>query len=51
MMAVSAGVGAFSSLVGLYISYYANVASGSAIVLVATAVFLVMFAVSPKRKG
>jgi ABC-type Mn2+/Zn2+ transport system permease subunit len=43
MMLVSALVGAFSSLAGLYLSYYLNVVSGSAIVLTATAIFLVVF--------
>lgn len=50
MMLISAGVGAFSSLVGLYVSYYANVASGAAVVLVATVVFLGTYAFSPRRK-
>lgn len=49
MMLVSACFGAFSSLGGLYISYYANIASGSAIVLVATAIFLVAFFFAPRR--
>jgi len=43
MMLVSAALGALSSVIGLYISYYANIVSGSAIVLVATAFFLVAF--------
>ncbi len=45
MMLVSAGLGAFSSIVGLYISYYLNIVSGSAIVLTATAIFMVVFLV------
>ncbi len=49
MMLVSALIGAFSGLAGLYISYYANVASGSAIVLTATALFLIAFLFSPRR--
>jgi ABC-type Mn2+/Zn2+ transport system permease subunit len=49
MMIVSAIIGAFSSVVGLYISYYINIASGSAIVLTATMIFLVAFALSPRR--
>ncbi len=49
MMLVSAGVGAFSSLVGLYLSYYLNIVSGSAIVLTATAVFLLVFLFQPQR--
>ncbi|RPJ42732.1 MAG: hypothetical protein EHM21_12420, partial [Chloroflexi bacterium] len=43
-------IGALSGLVGLYLSYYLNIASGAAIVLVATAVFLVTFMVVPRRK-
>ncbi len=49
MMALSAGIGAISSLVGLYISYYANIASGAAIVLVATAFFLLAYLFAPGR--
>ena len=49
MMAVSSLIGIFSSVVGLYISFYANVASGAAIVLTATIIFLVVFLFSPKR--
>jgi ABC-type Mn2+/Zn2+ transport system permease subunit len=49
MMAISALIGAFSSVVGLYISYYINIASGSAIVLTATFIFLIAFAISPRR--
>lgn len=43
MMLLSAAIGAFSALVGLYLSYYLNIVSGSAIVLTATAVFLGVF--------
>ena len=49
MMALSVLFGAVSSLVGLYISYYANVASGAGIVLTATLIFLIVFLVSPRR--
>ncbi len=49
MMAVSAAVGAFSSVAGLYISFYANVASGAAVVLVATAIFILVFFCAPER--
>jgi ABC-type Mn2+/Zn2+ transport system permease subunit len=49
MMLVSASIGAFSSLAGLYLSYYLNIVSGSAIVLMATAIFLVVFLFQPKR--
>jgi ABC-type Mn2+/Zn2+ transport system permease subunit len=47
MMAISATIGAFSSVAGLYLSFYVNVASGAAVVLVATALFLVAFLFAP----
>jgi ABC-type Mn2+/Zn2+ transport system permease subunit len=40
MMALAAGLASISGVVGLYISYYAGVASGAAIVLTCTAFFL-----------
>jgi manganese/iron transport system permease protein len=43
MMSVSAVTGALSSIVGLYLSYYLNIVSGSAIVLTATTFFLLAF--------
>jgi ABC-type Mn2+/Zn2+ transport system permease subunit len=49
MMFLSGGIGAFSSLSGLYLSYYVNVVSGAAIVLVATAIFLAVFLLEPGR--
>jgi manganese/iron transport system permease protein len=49
MMVISAAIGAMSSLVGLFISYYANIASGSAVVLVATFIFLLAFFFAPER--
>jgi manganese/iron transport system permease protein len=49
MMLVSATIGAVSSLVGLYLSYYLNIVSGSAIVLTATAIFLLVFLFHPRR--
>jgi len=51
MMAVSAMIGVGSAVVGLYISYYLNAASGSTIVLVATACFFLALALSPKRRS
>lgn len=50
MMVVSAIIGALSSIIGLYISYYLNIASGAAIVLVTTLVFLLIYLFAP-RKG
>jgi ABC-type Mn2+/Zn2+ transport system permease subunit len=49
MMAMSALVGALSSLIGLYLSYYANIASGAAVVLTATLMFLAAFLFAPRR--
>ncbi len=49
MMAVAAAVGALSSVVGLYLSYYINVASGAAIVLVCTAFFILALIFAPGR--
>ena len=49
MMAVSAVVGAASSVAGLYASYYLNVASGAAVVLIATAAFLLAYLFAPRR--
>ncbi len=49
MMAVGAGIGAASAIVGLYLSYYTNLPSGPAIVLTATAIFFVALVAS--RRG
>lgn len=49
MMLVSASIGAVSGLVGLYLSFYLNIVSGSAIVLTATVIFLVVFLFQPRR--
>jgi manganese/iron transport system permease protein len=49
MMVVSGLIGGLSSLTGLYLSYYLNIASGAAIVLVATGFFLLAFFFSPRR--
>jgi manganese/iron transport system permease protein len=50
MMLVSAALGGLSSIVGLYLSYYLNIVSGSAIVLTATAIFLVVFLVKRGKR-
>jgi manganese/iron transport system permease protein len=50
MMALSAVFGALSGVIGLYASYYLDVVSGAAIVLTATAFFLLTFLFAP-RKG
>jgi manganese/iron transport system permease protein len=50
MMALSAVFGALSGIIGLYAGYYLNVVSGAAIVLTATAFFMLAFLFAP-RKG
>jgi manganese/iron transport system permease protein len=49
MMAAAALIGALSGVVGLYLSYYASVASGAAIVLVCTGCFLLVLFLAPGR--
>jgi manganese/iron transport system permease protein len=49
MMLLAAAIGALSSLIGLYLSFYVNVASGPAIVLVETGIFLLVFILAPGR--
>jgi ABC-type Mn2+/Zn2+ transport system permease subunit len=49
MMLVAALIGAVSAVAGLYLSFYINVASGAAVVLVATALFLLAFLFAPQR--
>lgn len=51
MMLLSAAVGVFSAVAGLYCSYYLDAASGATIVLVATACFFLAIAFSPKRRS
>jgi ABC-type Mn2+/Zn2+ transport system permease subunit len=51
MMALGAAIGASSSVVGLYISFYSNIASGPAIVLTATAVFGLVVLLRPRARG
>jgi len=49
MMLVSGFIGGFSSLVGLFASYHLNVASGAAIVLTTTLIFLLVFLFAPQK--
>ncbi len=49
MMIVGAIVGVISAVGGLYLSFYLNIASGAAVVLVCTALFLVAFLFAPRR--
>lgn len=49
MMVLAALFGALSSIVGLFASYYLNIASGAAIVLSATLFFLIAYFFSPQK--
>jgi ABC-type Mn2+/Zn2+ transport system permease subunit len=49
MMLTAALIGALSNITGLYLSYYMNVASGPAMVLVATFSFGLAFLFAPQR--
>jgi len=49
MMMVAGLLGAFASIFGLYLSYYLNISSGAAIVLIATLFFLLAFFFAPSR--
>jgi ABC-type Mn2+/Zn2+ transport system permease subunit len=49
MMLLSALFGALSGIAGLYLSFYLQVASGAAVVLVATALFVITFLFAPAR--
>lgn len=49
MMFLGVGVGVFSSISGIYLSYFYNLPSGPAIVLVASALFFLTFLFSPTQ--
>ena len=49
MIFLSAGLGTISSVVGLYFSFTYNLSSGASIVLVATALFALVFIFSPRH--
>ncbi len=49
MMALSAALGALSGIIGLYLSFYLNIASGPAVVLVATLFFTLAYLFAPSR--
>ena len=49
MMLTGAAIGAISAVSGLYLSFYVNVASGAAIVLVCTAIFILAFLFAPVK--
>jgi manganese/iron transport system permease protein len=50
LMAAAAVIAAFSGVIGLYFSYYFDVASGAAIVLTCTAFFVVVWGAQTLRK-
>ena len=49
MMLLGAIIGAASSVLGLYLSFYINISSGASIVLVATMIFAFVFLFAPQR--
>jgi len=49
VMGVGVGVGIISSISGMYLSYYWNLPSGPAIVLVAFTLFMLAFLFSPRQ--
>lgn len=49
MIGLSAGIGVGAGIVGLLISYHANVAAGATIVLVATAIFGAVWVFAPRH--
>lgn len=49
MMMTAACIDALANVTGLYLSYYINVASGPAMVLVATFIFVLVFFFAPQR--
>lgn len=49
MMALSAAIAAISGVVGLYLSFYLGIASGAAIVLTCTAIFLITWIATTLR--
>lgn len=50
MMAVAALIGVTANVTGLYLSFYYNIASGPAMVLVATAIFGVIYLLKPRDR-
>jgi manganese/iron transport system permease protein len=51
MMIVASVIASISGLIGLYFSYYANIASGAAIVLTATFIFVVVWGLKTVNKS
>ncbi|WP_082782077.1 metal ABC transporter permease, partial [Streptococcus sp. DD10] len=51
MIFLSSGLGAFASVLGLFIGYTFNIAAGSSIVLTSAILFLISFFLAPKQGG
>jgi ABC-type Mn2+/Zn2+ transport system permease subunit len=51
MMLLAAAIGAISSLLGLYLSFYVDMASGAAIVLIQTGFFFLAYLIRPRQMG
>jgi ABC-type Mn2+/Zn2+ transport system permease subunit len=49
MMVLAALIASLSGFIGLFLSYYAGIASGAAIVLVATAIFFLVYLFAPRH--
>ena len=49
MVLLSSGIGAITSIIGLFLGYTFNIAVGSSIVLTSAFIFLVSFFISPKQ--
>ncbi len=49
MLVISALIGGLASITGLYLSFYLNIASGAAIVLSATFMFIVAYIFAPEK--
>jgi len=50
MMALAAGIASLSGIIGLYLSFYLNIASGAAIVLTCTFFFMLVWVVNQFRQ-
>jgi manganese/iron transport system permease protein len=51
MMAIAATIASISGVIGLYLSYYLSIASGSAIVLTCTGFFGIVWGIQSARKA
>lgn len=49
MMLIAAGLGVGSTVTGLYLSFYVDIASGAAMVLITTACFILTYLFAPRR--